>query len=99
MVVVNGHGKKKEYHVGLTKAHLKKDIEDTNIKVESIKSLGQKTVDVQPDDNLDIEFNIKVNDSDVFIFNNHCSGYQFLRDKFQSQVDDFEQKRDAGFDR
>ncbi len=38
----NGHGVSTEYHVGQTKALIKKDIETPDVKVESVKSLGQK---------------------------------------------------------
>lgn len=94
VVIKNGHGTNTEFHVGQTKALLKKSIETKDVKVDSIRSLGQKTVDIQPSSDLVTEFNVRLNESDGFIFNEYSSGYQFLRDKFQPQVDKLEKEID-----
>lgn len=86
----NGHGETTEYHVDLTKGHIKKKLETLDVKVVGIKSLGQKEVVVQPDENMEIEFNLVIDESSSFTFNRHTSGYQFLVNKFQPQVDQLE---------
>ena len=94
VIVKNGHGTSTEFHVGQTKELLKKSIETKDVKVDSIKSLGQKTVDVQPDSDWDIEFNVKLNECEGYTFDKSSRGYHFLRDNFQPQVDNLEKEID-----
>jgi hypothetical protein len=90
----NGHGQVTEYHVGQTKGHLKKELETESVKVIGIKSLGQKEVIVQPDTDLETEFNVVVDENNDFTFDKHTQGYQFLKNKFQPQVDELEKEID-----
>lgn len=90
----NGHEQVTEYHVGQTKGHLKKELETHDVKVVGIRSLGQKKVIVQPDEDLETEFNIVIDENNSFTFNMSANGYQFLRNKFQPQVDKLEKEID-----
>lgn len=95
----NGHGVSTEYHVGQTKALIKKDIETPDVKVESVKSLGQKEVSVGPDDNYHLaEFNVCVDDNSGFTFDRNSRGYQYLRNKFQPQVDKLESEMNSPYE-
>ncbi|EKB1982693.1 hypothetical protein ONF77_004661 [Vibrio parahaemolyticus] len=86
----NGHGTKTEYHVGKTKYSIKKSLETNDVKVESVKSIGQKPVDVAYDEDYNISFNIGLNESDTFTWNQNSAGYDFLKEKFETQVDKLE---------
>ncbi|WP_460077034.1 hypothetical protein [Pseudomonas sp. H2_C01] len=88
VVLRNGHGEYSELHVGPTKDRIRKAIENKDVKVESIKSLGQKKVDVEPGEIDDVDFSVRVNDEEVVKFNSTCLGYNFLNFKFKPQVEE-----------
>lgn len=92
VVTKNGHGTETQFYVGTTKQHLKKALETKDVKVETVKSLGQKVVIVQPD--LDqynsAAFKIDLDGSATLEITPNDLGYEFLRDKFLPQVDALE---------
>ncbi|MEZ8236806.1 hypothetical protein AB6C62_25295, partial [Vibrio splendidus] len=86
----NGHGTNTEYHVGKTKYSIKKNRETNETKVESVRSIGQQFVDVDFDENSDLAFNINLGKSETLTWHRNSSGYDFLTEKFEKQVDKLE---------
>ncbi|WP_332421312.1 hypothetical protein, partial [Vibrio metschnikovii] len=64
-----------------------------------LSAYGQKEVSVGPDDNYDLaEFNVCVDDNSGFTFDRNSRGYQYLRDKFQPQVDKLESEMNPPYE-
>ncbi|AUO48107.1 hypothetical protein [Pseudomonas ogarae] len=94
----NGHGEFSELHVGQTKDRIRKAIENRDVKVERIKSLGQKKVDVAPGEIDDVEFSVRLSDDEVIKFDSSCIGYAFLNYKFKPQVEELKEEINKGYE-
>ncbi|MFJ2358517.1 hypothetical protein [Pseudomonas fluorescens] len=92
VVLKNGHGEFTELHVGPTKDRIRKAIENADVRVESIKSLGQKKVDVEPGDIDVVGFSVRLTDDESVKFNSSCLGYGFLNFKFKPQVEELKKE-------
>lgn len=88
----NGHGEFSELHVGQTKDRIRKAIENRDVKVERVRSLGQKKVDVIPGEIDDVEFSVRLNDDEFVRFDSSCIGYGFLNYKFKPQVEELKEE-------
>ena len=84
----NGHDSWTAYFVAPTKAHLKDALSTNDVKVESIRSLGQHTVKPRISDHYDgIIFDIELNNKREMNISKNDLGSDFLRSKFKQQTD------------
>ncbi len=83
----NGHGSETKLYVAPTKGHLKKVLENDDVKVLGIRSLGQKTVTPYENPEDSVSFEVNLDESSSLQIEPSDLGHGFLSNKFMPQCD------------